>query len=129
MKKDDLVEMIDAYLRQTLSDKERSEFIEAIKKDVDQMIELETTRAVSIKTRSDEKKKLVDRFKQDYSSSKSVGNNTTSKVIPYTEERDDRILEFMNAAFAKNINILENEESTIDWETIVKFLHGDDDDD
>ena len=33
----------------------------------------------------------------------------------------------MNAAFAKNIDLLENETDLIDWETIVKFLDEDSD--
>jgi endonuclease I len=112
---------IDAYLSSSLSDEEKKTFIDAVKKDVDLLKDLELSRAVAIKIRSEEKKRLVDRFKEEYNTKQGA------PTIPFSDEKDDRILEYMNAAFV-NTNLSENKNSIIDWETIVQFLEGEDDD-
>jgi|TARA_B110000879_G_scaffold148679_1_gene192715 hypothetical protein len=113
-----IYDIIDAYLTSSMSDEERNNFIIAIKKDVDLLKEVELNRAASIKIKSDEKQSLVDRFKSEYSPKKET------PVIPFSDEKDDSILDFMNAAFAKNMNLLQNDNSSVDWETILKFLEG-----
>ena len=123
MTHNELIDMIDLYLRDKLSEKERSRFVEAIKNDVDKMVELEISRAATVKMRNGEKAELINRFKKEY------GAKNEAPLIPmYNEKRDNKILEFMNAAFAKNINLLEHYDSVVDWETILEFLEGDDED-
>ena len=121
MEENKMYKIIDAYLSSVLSDEEKKNFIDAVKKDVDLLKEVELNRAAAIKIRSEEKKSLVDRLRKEFSPKKGV------PIIPFSDERDNRILDYMNAAFVKNINLFENNDSVIDWETILEFLKGDDD--
>ena len=123
MEENKMYNIIDADLSSSLSDEEKETFIDAVKKDVDLLKEVELNRAAAIKIRSEEKQSLVDRFKNEFSQKKEA------PIIPFSDERDDKILAFMNAAFSKNINLLENKKSSVDWETILQFLEGEDNED
>ena len=126
MTHDEFIDLIDLYLKNKLSDEARRAFIEAIKVDVDKMVETEVIRAAAIKTHTDEKLALMNRFNKEYS---STSVDEEGKIIPlFSEERDNAFMKMMNAAFAKNIDLLENDETVIDWDTILKFLEGEDED-
>ena len=124
MKNEEFIELIDAYLNGKMDDKTRDSFISSLRQDIDKLIDVEINRVAAIQTRAMEKGELAQRFAKKYKPS----SFNEAKIIRFDDQQDDKIVELMNAAFAKNINIFENRDTSVNWELIKEFLEGNDDD-
>lgn len=124
MRDQKIYDLLDNYLKGQLNDEDRAMFIEKMKVDIDLMIETELERGLYIQTKLEEKMSLTERFSKRYDD-----RSTTSKgrLIEFSDKKDDKLLEFMNAAYAKNKEFLLSKDSDIDIDMIRKFLEGGDD--
>lgn len=121
MKEEDIYFIIENYLTGKLNTEDRSKFISKMKNDVDILKKTEVERGMKELFLKEEKEKLelAQRFTKKYTSAQK-----SAKLIEFNEKKDNRILDYMNAAYSNNIDLLGNNSEVIDWETIVKFLDG-----
>jgi hypothetical protein len=127
MSENDIMLQIESYLTGKISDEKKQLFIEQMKEDVELLKKVEIERGLAKgsidlakKKELVEKKELKNRFYQKYEDKEKAG-----KLVQFSKKEDDKImLAYMNAAFAKNEDILANDSGVIEWETIVKFLEG-----
>lgn len=125
MENEKLYELLDNYLKGQLSDDDRATFINKMKEDIDLMIQTELERGLQIEARMSEKMRLTNKFADRY---KARLTSNKGKLIEFTDQKDDRLLEFMNAAYAKNKEFLLSKDSDIDIDMIRKFLENGEDD-
>lgn len=122
MEENKLYELINQYLTGKLTDKEKTEFISKMKADVELMKKVEIERSIAEISIDKEREKLKDRFTSRYNEERS--NREELGISGFNQETDNRLIEYMNAAYMKNIDLLANDSEVIDWETIRKFLMG-----
>lgn len=123
MKDEKIYDLMDKYLKGQLSDVDRATFIERMKADIELMRNTEQVRSLSKEVIMDEKMSLMDRLAKRYDEHQTPSKG---KIIEFSDKKDDRLLEFMNAAYAKNKEFLLSKDSDIDIDMIRKFLAADD---
>jgi len=122
MEENTLYALIDRYLTGKLDDDEKEAFISKMKADVELMKKVEIERGITEIIQKEERdslrERLMSRYTEERSSRKEQG------IFGFNQDTDNKLIEYMNAAYIKNIDLLADDSDVLDMETLLKFLEG-----
>ena len=122
MEENKIYKLIEQYLTGRITDEEKQKFISKMKADVELMKQVEIERGIAEILINESRDKLKNRFLTRYTEQQAARHEIG--INEFTAKTDDKLIEYMNAAYIKNIDLFANDSDVLNLETLLKFLEG-----
>ena len=122
MEDDKLYEIIEQFLSGAMTPEERDAFMQKMRGDTELLKKVEFERAMAYVSAKAERDSIHARLMDRYENQEKKSG---SGLHGFTQEKDDKLIEFMNAAFIKNTDILsdDNDSVDIDWNELWEWVN------